>query len=611
MIARMKKVFLVARAAEREALLESLRELGVIHLEPVDASATAPGQLRAKLGRHRRALQILANVTPAGEKPDVDTQAAAGEVLTIARRAQESRDRLSALGREADRLAIWGNLRRRQLESLAESGVKVAFYSVPTRQIGQVSSECVAALAELPGKRTLLALVQREGEPAVPEEARLIQWPARDLPTVRAEARQLDASLAEDAERLARLANLSSEIEQEGVRLNEQVQFAGALAGAMQREDLFAVQGWTPQETSETLSADLAGRGIDAAVNARDPSPDEEPPTLIRYPRWARPMKGLFDILGTYPGYREFDVAGFFMIALPIFAAMLIGDAGYGLLFLLLPLLCYRKAVALAGVAKVHLVMVIGGVAVVWGLLTGTIFGLNPTQIAGAGSILAVIGRGLDRVWIIRGQLTEQTVPIMKLSFVLGTIHLSAAQLRQALRFAPNLRFVAHVGWAVFLWGVLGIVWYMFFVSQQAQPGPLHPAATWALSGGATLAILFAHPSRNPAKMVMFGLASFLLAAMSTFSDTISYIRLMAVGIATSALAQTFNGLGARAAETATWIAGAPIVLLGHGLNIALCLVAILAHGVRLNMLEFSSNAGVEWAGYPYQPFAKVPIKEN
>ncbi len=611
MIARMKKVFLVARAAERESLLEGLRELGVVHLEPVDASATVPGQLRAKLGRHRRALQILANVRPAGEKPDVDTQAAVGEVLTISRRTQESRDRLSALGREADRLAIWGNLRRRQLESLAESGVKVAFYSVPTRQIGQVSSECVAALAELPGKRTLVALVQREREPAVPEEARPIQWPARDLPTVRDEARQLDAALAEDAERLARLANLSSEIKQEGVRLNEQIQFAGALAGAMQREDLVAVQGWTPLETSETLSADLAGRGIDAAVNARDPNPEEEPPTLIRYPRWARPMKGLFDILGTYPGYREFDVAGFFMIALPIFAAILIGDAGYGLLFLLLPLLWYRKAVALAGVAKVQLVMVIGGVTVVWGLLTGTIFGLNPTQLIGAGSILAVIGGGLDRVWLIRGQLTEQTVPIMKLSFLLGTIHLSVAQLRQALRFAPNLRFVAHVGWAVFLWGVLGIVWYMFFASQQPQPGPLHPAATWALIVGATLAILFAHPNRNPAKMVVFGFASFLLAAMSTFSDTISYIRLMAVGIATSALAQTFNSLGARAAGTGTWIAGAPIVLLGHGLNIALCLVAILAHGVRLNMLEFSSNAGLEWAGYPYQPFAKVPIKEN
>ena len=97
-----------------------------------------------------------------------------------------------------------------------------------------------------------------------------------------------------------------------------------------------------------------------------------------------------------------------FMIALPIFAAMLIGDAGYGLLFLLLPLLRYRKAVAAAGAAKVHLMIVIGGVAVVWGLLTGTIFGLNPTQIAGAGSIPAVIGRGLDRAWLIRGQLTEQ-----------------------------------------------------------------------------------------------------------------------------------------------------------------------------------------------------------
>lgn len=51
-------------------------------------------------------------------------------------------------------------------------------------------------------------------------------------------------------------------------------------------------------------------------------------------------------------------------------------------------------------------------------------------------------------------------------------------------------------------------------------------------------------------------------------------------------------------------------MLAGHALNIVLCLIALLAHGVRLNMLEFSNNAGVEWAGYPFQPFAKATVKE-
>lgn len=146
----------------------------------------------------------------------------------------------------------------------------------------------------------------------------------------------------------------------------------------------------------------------------------------------------------------------------------------------------------------------------------------------------------------------------MKLSFLLGTIHLSVAQLRQALRYLPAPKFLSHVGWAAFLWGMLGLVWFLFFGSQRQPPEPISPAAIWLLLVGGAMAILFAYPSRNPAKMIGFGLASFPLAAVGTFSDTISYIRLMAVGMASTVIGQTFNGLGAQAAGTATWILETP-----------------------------------------------------
>jgi len=51
----------------------------------------------------------------------------------------------------------------------------------------------------------------------------------------------------------------------------------------------------------------------------------------------------------------------------------------------------------------------------------------------------------------------------------------------------------------------------------------------------------------------------------------------------------------------------AAILLIGHGLNIALCALGILVHGVRLNTLEFSLHKGLEWKGVPYRPFSRVP----
>jgi len=120
------------------------------------------------------------------------------------------------------------------------------------------------------------------------------------------------------------------------------------------------------------------------------------------------------------------------------------------------------------------------------------------------------------------------------------------------------------------------------------------------LAGGA-LAILFASPSRNIPKMVGLGMAKFPLAAIGTFSDIMSYVRLMAVGLASSVLAGSFNEL----ATTAGAVLMVPILIFGHGLSIGLCMIALFAHGVRLNVLEFSNNFGMEWAGYPYSPFGR------
>ena len=126
------------------------------------------------------------------------------------------------------------------------------------------------------------------------------------------------------------------------------------------------------------------------------------------------------------------------------------------------------------------------------------------------------------------------------------------------------------------------------------------------LLGGAVLFVLFSHPSKNPLKMVGLGIADNILGVIGAFSDTMSYIRLMAVGLASYYIASAFNNLGMdiAAGSMILWIPAAVIIILAHALNIALGIIAVFAHGVRLNMLEFSSNAGVQWAGYPYAPFA-------
>ena len=578
----MLKTFVVTRGTDRERLLDALRELGVVHLTPVDpASAVADEKTLAAIGQLDRAVQILSGVEPTGDKPDLPAGAAAAETLEMEQKSIEWKSRLAAMHRQIEQLKVWGDVRLEQFEQLRRTGIDIRFYSVPSGSIGEVEGDCVEVIRELPGKRSLVAAVTRGKEPEVPEGAAAVELPPRDRPSLRQEAAGIDRDLADAAARQARLARLLPAMRKERAALAERAQYTVALRGGLADEHLFAVQGWVPHQKADSLAARVAEMQIHAAVQTVAPTEEEQPPTLIEYPRWARPIKGLFDILGTVAGYREFDVTVPFMIALPIFAAILIGDGGYGAVLLLGPLLLFRQASRAMGKEFTKLLAVIGGVSLIWGLCNASFFGvvlykpLIPVNMSDASRNL-----------------------VMRISFLLAAVHLSVAQGWRGVSLWPSLRSLAAMGWAAFIWGMLGVVKY--FVLND----PLGWDTPWAflLLGGAALAILFDSPSKNPLKMIGLGVANFPLSMVSAFSDVISYVRLMAVGLASSVLAGSFNEL---ALSTGSWVTAIPILLLGHGLNLGLCLIALFAHGVRLNMLEFSNNLGMQWTGYSYEPFAK------
>jgi V/A-type H+-transporting ATPase subunit I len=48
------------------------------------------------------------------------------------------------------------------------------------------------------------------------------------------------------------------------------------------------------------------------------------------------------------------------------------------------------------------------------------------------------------------------------------------------------------------------------------------------------------------------------------------------------------------------------ILFFGHTLNIIMGAMSVIVHGVRLNMLEFSGQLGMEWSGVAYKPFKET-----
>jgi V/A-type H+-transporting ATPase subunit I len=297
------------------------------------------------------------------------------------------------------------------------------------------------------------------------------------------------------------------------------------------------------------------------------------------------------------PGYAEFDVSAMFMIFLPVFSAILISDTGYGLLYLVVPIVFYRKMAAAGVKPLAQLVIAIGICSVIWGLLTCSFFGFDFSWLFGRTDPFIPV------------TLKKESMDLlMTLSLTLGAIHLSLAHLWKAKAAFPRLTFLCEVGWAGVLWTMYGVA-RMFLVGSPASWDEFFQGSPYPYLGGAgiALAIIFAAPDRNPLKMIGLGLANFPLSFIGTFGDTVSYVRLMAIGLAGSVLATTFDTMG----QSVPWMLTIPILLVGHGLNAAMSVVSLLAHGVRLNMLEFSNNLGMTWCGYSYEPFSKARGEES
>ena len=350
MIVPMVRAFAACRKDDRDALLRRLRSLGVLHIVPIggDQVPTGPDSRDEHVRGLDTALRLLRPIEPAGPRPVVTGAEAAAEVLAIGHRADSARARMDALHREAERIRVWGDVRAAQLRSLSDAGLELQVLIVPEAEVPLLRGRVVHALQTLPQRRRLVAVVGAAAE-SLPQSVEVLAPPTRDRHAIRAEAAAVEDSLTADRERLAALAWHRESIEEERERRIDESQWETVVRSGLADGTLFGLQGWIPAEGADALAPALTADGLAVAVRTAAPAPGDRPPTLIHYRRWARPVDSLFRALNMVPGYDEVDASSVFMVAIPAFAGMIIGDAGYGLLFIATALLAGRRLARAVG----------------------------------------------------------------------------------------------------------------------------------------------------------------------------------------------------------------------------------------------------------------------
>jgi len=245
--------------------------------------------------------------------------------------------------------------------------------------------------------------------------------------------------------------------------------------------------------------------------------------------------------------------------------------------------------------AAFHFLILMSCTTIVWGFLNNSFLGFSPAALDLAQKSFLPEGVRKVALWV------RDASNVQYLCFILGVIHLTIAHIWNfILRLKQkSTTALAQLGW-------LFSTWFMFFLASNMVLKKEMPEFAMPLFiTGLVLIVLFMVQPKN-IKKEWISFPMLIFDVINNFVDIISYIRLFAVGMAGVAIAQAFNMMLSPLFGSAVGIAVSVIALFFvHCLNIALGIMGVAVHALRLNTLEFSNHLGLQWSGSEFTPFVK------
>lgn len=582
MIVPMKKMAVIVQEKDADSAILKLRTLGVLHVEHQKAPS---GQDISALGDEvalvNEAIGILSEAEFLGKQaqeakePD-DWRLTAHHIVDMRKRIEQLKEYSLTLKNRISQWQAWGDFDPEEIVGLSKKNIHVGLYQIPVNEIKSLADHVVVKKVSVIRGIANCVVISREKA--------TIPFPELNLPKMGLS--RMQARLAEDIKtiesikkEIKRHAGYPHSLLRTKNLLEKELEFHQALRGMGQLNTLVYLTGYIPYDAARGLLE--MSKKEKWGIVVSEPSQEDMVPTLIRNPRWISIIRPVFKLLEIIPGYRELDISPLFLCFLSLFFGMIIGDAGYGTVYFLLAFCLHKRfAKKMADTRIFFLLYIFSACAIFWGLFTGTFFGQEWYLKAGLRPFIPVL---------------NDTKFLQAFCFFLGATHLTLAHGWQAVRKIPSPAALSDVGWICVLWAA-------FFLAKTlilSDPFPFFGKGM--ITAGLVLVILCTNPQRNILKTIGSGLGAVALSLMNNFTDVVSYVRLFAVGLAGVAIADTVNNL-AGGFGTSHTLAKMLVVFVGHTINIILGLMSVLVHGIRLNVLEFSSHAGLSWSGIAYKP---------
>lgn len=591
-IVPLKKVTVVGSLANKDDLLSRLQKMGCVHMEPLktmEIDADKVDEKKEEIVESIKYLETSAVIrNRTAKREQFDLHAVLNASVSNFEEVEELKKKQKPLQKRIENLSHWGDFRLPKEGELL--GYMLWFYIVPKKKMKKVEDSGLVwqVVGEEEDKCYVVVISKQE------PEAKVMPVPRTHtgnviLSDLKSDLNDIEARLEELNTEKIELTRWLPSLKNELLRIDDSVDFRKVFGTTVDVKSMFVAKGWIPHTLEEKFRNFAANEHIAYIIS--EPSRDDAPPTLLDNPEM---IAGGEQLIGFYqtPAYNEWDPSNIVFFSFAVFFAMIVADAGYGMILGLI-VWKFRKAMSGSqmGIRIKRLGYILSLFSVAYGAIIGSYFGAKPP---------------LEFLKSLNIVDSTDSNFMMMMSVVTGMLHIIIGNLCVAWSRRHSLTSLAPVGWALIMIcaGMLGLA-----KTQADQFGELESLGKHGMITGAALILLFSseRPFNSIGNIIGRLIDGFLgLTQISgALGDTLSYLRLFALGLAGGTMAVVFNDMAGQIMEgmpTIGIVVASLVLLVGHTLNFILALMGGVVHGLRLNVIEFF-NWSLSDEGCPFKPF--------
>jgi len=600
----MTKYSLIVFYKDYQQFLQQLQELGLVDVSISTWKANEEERsLVEKITDYRQAVKHLKSV----EYNSQNNQAAkisVEQALEIYKNAAAAlaklKDEDSKFEKEAAELAAWGEFDTNYIEKLRNAGVELHFYTLNKKRFEEFKnrwSEKYSITEISQNDKDVYFVVATEVNENLTFDIAELKQPE----LTRSQALQNIEKIKSEIENQQSIINQStafiSAFEAESMRLSNELHLTKAINSGTETAEgkLLLLEGWATVDTQKEVENLL--NNSNAFYIKEKPTPDDNTPVQLKNNRFAR----LFEFVEqfyTLPKYGTTDMTPYCAPFYVFFFGFCLCDAGYGLIFMIAGLYIAKKMknAVIRGVG--WLAFWCGLSALLFGLATGGFF-------------------GSVKEWALFEPYKEMFVKSTTLFYFaigVGVVHILVAMSVKAYSKTKYFGFqyaLSTIGWMLVL--ISGIT--AFIVPKLGLDVPFGTTIFWSVLGLGVFFMFFCNtPGKNPLVNFGAGLWNTYNDVTGILGDTLSYLRLFALGLSGGVLATVFNSLATGMSPDiiiVKQVVMVAILMVGHVLNLGMSALGAFVHPMRLTFVEFYKNSGFEAGQRAFNPLKKEKYNEN